>query len=50
MERNEQLEKLTFQLLQEIGEDPEREGLKRTPSWVYTRLTNNWTIEDTKNN
>ena len=38
MEMNEKLEKLTHQLLLEIGEDPNREGLKRTP----TRVTKAW--------
>ena len=38
MENNEKLENLTYQLLQEIGEDPKREGLPRTP----TRVSKAW--------
>ena len=38
MEMNEKLEKLIHQLLLEIGEDPNREGLKRTP----TRVSKAW--------
>ena len=38
MENNEKLENLTYQLLQEIGEDPKREGLARTP----TRVSKAW--------
>jgi len=34
MKTNEKLEKLTHQLLLEIGEDPTREGLERTPARV----------------
>ena len=34
MEINEKLEKLTHQWLLEIGEDPNREGLKRIPTRV----------------
>ena len=55
MERNEKLEKLTYQLLQEIGEDPEREGLKRTPSrvskaWQYFSRGYNQNLEKIVNN
>ena len=55
MERNEKLEKLTYQLLQEIGEDPEREGLKRTPSrvskaWQYFSRGYNQDLEKIVNN
>ena len=38
MENNEKLENLTYQLLQEIGEDPKREGLARTPTRVSKAL------------
>ncbi|MDR1522183.1 MAG: GTP cyclohydrolase I FolE [Streptococcaceae bacterium] len=34
MEKKERLEKLIFQLLQEIGENPKRNGLKETPKRV----------------
>ena len=55
MERNEKLEKLTYQLLQEIGEDAEREGLKRTPSrvskaWQYFSRGYNQDLEKIVNN
>ena len=55
MEGNKKLEKLTYQLLQEIGEDPEREGLKRTPSrvskaWQYFSRGYNQDLDKIVNN
>jgi GTP cyclohydrolase IA len=44
---NKNIEKLITQLLKEVGEDPNREGLKKTPQRVaamLTQLTSGYTI------
>ena len=55
MDINENLEKLTHQLLLEIGEDPNREGLKRTPhrvskAWQYFSKGYNQDLDTIVNN
>ena len=45
---NEQIEEAVYRILSEIGEDPEREGLQRTPSRVakmYAELTAGYQID-----
>ena len=55
MKKHEKLKKLTHSLLQEIGEDPDREGLLKTParvakSWVYFSRGYNQDLDDVVNN
>jgi len=54
MKNHEKLKKLTHSLLQEIGEDPDREGLLKTPSrvaksWKYFSQGYDQHLEDIVN-
>ncbi|NJP07235.1 MAG: GTP cyclohydrolase I FolE [Chloroflexaceae bacterium] len=47
-ESNAQIEQATYSVLQAIGEDPEREGLERTPQRVakmYAELTSGYRVD-----